>query len=108
MNNLIPKVRDVFRPGQYRKVTLNGCIIARDGTAEETAISFRACFKQGSGNLDYLREVFAELYPNDIVIDQIPKGKRLTMIKCNETFNMSDGCNTAVKLRREVEATVKK
>lgn len=48
MNNLIPKVRDVFRPGQYRKVTLDGCIIARDGTAEETAISFRACFKQGS------------------------------------------------------------
>ena len=36
-NNFVAKVKDIFRPGQTRKITLDGCIIAEDGSAETTA-----------------------------------------------------------------------
>jgi uncharacterized membrane protein len=107
-NNLIPKVEDVFRPGQYRKITLDGCIVAVDGTAVNTAASFQNCFKEGGRLLNFLRAVFAELYPNNNLINDIPTAEDLTFIKLNNSFKTSDGCSTAVKLRREVEAEIKK
>ena len=44
-NNFIAKIKDIYRLGQFRKVTLDGCIIAEDGSAETTARAFKACFK---------------------------------------------------------------
>eukprot|EP00956_Cyclotella_meneghiniana_P035651 scaffold116894_cov80-Cyclotella_meneghiniana.AAC.3 len=38
LNNFVAKVEDIFCPGQTRKITLDGCIIAEDGSAEATAI----------------------------------------------------------------------
>jgi hypothetical protein len=106
-NNLIPKIADYFQPGQFRKVTLDGCIVAEDGTAVNTAAAFQRCFKEGGKLLTYLREVFAELYPNDAIINDIPTSDKLSMIKLDGAFKTSDGCSTAVKLRREIESIIK-
>ena len=63
---------------------------------------------EGGRLLNFLRAVFAELYPNNNLINDIPTAEDLTFIKLNNSFKTSDGCSTAVKLRREVEAEIKK
>ena len=73
-------MKDIFRPGQTRKITLGGCIIAEDGSAEATARAFKACFKQGGEHLTYLREVFSELYPTDTdILATIPAGDKFCL-----------------------------
>jgi hypothetical protein len=101
-------VKDIFCPGQKRKITLDGCIIAEDGSAEATARAFKACFKQGGNNLTYLREVFMELYRADAdILATIPTGDKLSLAKLSGAFKTSDGCTTALKLQRDLEALVK-
>jgi hypothetical protein len=94
-NNLIPKVENIFQPGQFCKITLDGCIIAFDGTAVNITASFQNCFKEGGRLLNFLRVVFAELYPNDAIINKIPTSEDLTSIKLDSSFKTSDGCSTA-------------
>ena len=107
-NNFVAKIKDIYRPGHFRKVTLDGCIIAEDGSAESTARAFKACFKQGGDHLNYLRQVFTEIYPDDHdILSTIPTGDRLSIAKLAGAFKTSDGCSTAVKLRRDLETLVR-
>ena len=90
-NNFVAKIKDIYRPDQFRKVTLDGCIIAEDGSAESTTRAFKACFKQGRDNLTYLCEVFSELYPDDHdILSTIPTGDKLSIVDCKAGWCFQD------------------
>ncbi|KAL3801413.1 hypothetical protein HJC23_007023 [Cyclotella cryptica] len=41
-NNFVAKIKDIYRPGHFRKATFDGSIIAEDGSAESTVRAFKA------------------------------------------------------------------
>jgi hypothetical protein len=86
-NDIVAKIKDIYRACQTGKVSLDGCIIAKDGSAKATAWAFKACFKQGGKNLTNLRQIFTELYPIDAdILSTIPTGDKLSLAKLYGAF----------------------
>ena len=92
----------ILTDGGYRRVSLDGCVIAEEKTAEAVTASILVAFRESGKLLEKWRLVTSEMYPDrSDLLDQIPRAEELTLAKlAKEGFTMTDTCSTAQKIQR--------
>ena len=105
-NNIIRIAVD----GGFKNVTLDSCILTRDGTAEMQRDGILRSFQTGRLMIQRWRDLTAKLYPNrPDLLARIPMAHELTLAKLAKGgWIMTDTCNAARKYRRLLMESIKK
>jgi hypothetical protein len=92
-----------------KTITLNNCIIAKDGTAESVTEAMVKSFTEAGELLDEWRATTVRMFPTrQDLHDMIPTQSDLSIAKLKDANVMTDTCNTARKHRRLMIEAIKK
>jgi len=96
--------------GGFKNITLDACILTKDGTAEMQRDGILRSFQTGRIMIQRWRELTASMYPaRPDLLEQIPLAKELTLAKlAHGGWVMTDTCNAARKYRKLLIESIKK
>ena len=95
--------------GGFKNITLDACILTKDGTAEMQRDGILRSFQTGRLMIQRWRNLTAKLYPNrPDLLAQIPMAHELTLAKLAKGgWVMTDTCNAARLYRRLLMESIK-
>lgn len=95
--------------GGFKNVTLDSCILTKNGTGEMQRDGILLSFQSGRIMIQRWRDLTAKLYPNrPDLLERIPKAHELTLAKlAHGGCVMTDTCNAARKYRRLLMEAIK-